>query len=52
MLSDKDTFGIAKPATETPHGREERHVIKYTLVHQQGQAKWLTGALVASTQIL
>ena len=43
---------MAKLATETPRGRGQRHVIKYMLVCQQGQAKWLTGALVALTQIL
>ena len=43
---------MAKPATETPRGGEQHQVIKNMLVHQQGQAKSLTGALVASTRIL
>ena len=40
--------------TETPcaRGREQRHMIKYTLLRQRGQAKWLTSALVASMRIL
>ena len=32
-----------KAATKTPRGQEQHHVNKYTLMHQWGQAKWLTG---------
>ena len=34
---------MAKHATKTPHGREQRHVNGYTLRCLRGQAKWPTG---------
>ena len=46
IVTRKQNGAMAKPATKTPRGHEQRHMNKYMLVCQRGQAKWLTGALV------